>query len=501
MRRLSLLRTTALLCPALLLACWGKARRISDESGGSTPDYGGSDSSSNSPDELDDSAGGTKNNGSGGGGSEDGGATSSGGFVSGGSASGGSASGGASDVECEEKASRTLSCGTNDNGSQVQICTHGKWTDEGDCDNRFVSTWSVPSHSPFVILPLVENGNYDFRVDWGDGSLNHITAWDALNKKHVYSQGGSVTVTITGTFEGWSLGTAATDGTNFSQLVEISRFGPLVLGDTTAQFKAAHDLNITALDTPGLEHTTSLASAFESCGFSQASLAQWDVSTVTDMNQMFSLCSSFNEDIGSWDVSNVTNMASMFYQANNFNQDIGDWNVSNVTNMMSLFRNATSFNQNIGDWNVSNVTDMSTLFSTALSFNQDIGDWDVSNVTDMSAMFFVAEAFNQDIGNWDVSAVQDMAGMFLMAISFDQNIGRWDVSAVENFEGFFVPGTHFSTANYDQLLIGWSSLNLQQARLLQMGHVQYSSAGAAAHQKLIDDFAWTISDGGQLEAP
>ena len=62
------------------------------------------------------------------------------------------------------------------------------------------------------------------------------------------------------------------------------------------------------------------------------------------------------------------------------------WDVSNVTNMENLFYGATSFNQDISRWDVSNVTNMSYMF-VATSFNQDISRWDVSNVTNMSYMF------------------------------------------------------------------------------------------------------------------
>ena len=54
-------------------------------------------------------------------------------------------------------------------------------------------------------------------------------------------------------------------------------------------------------------------------------------------------------EIGDWDVSNVTNMDDMFpYSskgAESFNQPLNKWDVSNVTNMDSMFAGATSFNQ------------------------------------------------------------------------------------------------------------------------------------------------------------
>ena len=45
----------------------------------------------------------------------------------------------------------------------------------------------------------------------------------------------------------------------------------------------------------------------------------WDVSLVTEMNDLFKDKTTFNDDISSWDVSSVTNMYRMFYNADSFN--------------------------------------------------------------------------------------------------------------------------------------------------------------------------------------
>jgi surface protein len=170
------------------------------------------------------------------------------------------------------------------------------------------------------------------------------------------------------------------------------------------------------------------------------------------------------------DLSNVTDMSRMFRGVTSFNQDIGNWDVSNITNMVRMFYNASSFNQDIGNWDVSNVIYMGGIFSDASSFNQDIGNWDVSNVTNMSGMFRGASSFNQDIGNWDVSNVTTMNEMF--------------------------KGVTLSTQNYDNLLNKWSQLNLQFGVTFDGGNSKYSSNSTTARQFLIDNFGWTITDGG-----
>jgi len=257
-------------------------------------------------------------------------------------------------------------------------------------------------------------------------------------------------------------------------------------------------------------------------------LGFWNVTSVTNMSYMFAVANSFNQDIGSWDVSSVTNMADMFWAATSFNQDLGAWDVSSITDMSGMFFGATSFNQNIGSWYVSSVTDMSSMFNDASAFNQDIGAWDVSSVTDMSSMFKSTSAFNQDIGSWDVSSVTDMVSMFNNAAAFNQDIGAWDVSSVTGMRqmfrnaytfnqdisawdvssvaemsGIFSEAISFSTANYDALLNGWSSLpSLQSNVLLGAQETKYSAAASSARAKLVNDYNWTITDAGRTnEAP
>lgn len=169
-----------------------------------------------------------------------------------------------------------------------------------------------------------------------------------------------------------------------------------------------------------------------------------------------------------------------------------------TTSLQVYFRNCTNFNGAIGNWDTSNVTDMTTMFRDAEAFNQNIGSWDTSNVTDMTAMFRSTNSFNQNIGSWDTSSVTTMFRMFYESNAFDQDISSWDINQVINFGGFMQRATGLSTTNYDALLVGWEAQAPTSGININFGGSKYTagSAAATARQSLIDNYSWTITDGG-----
>ena len=70
-------------------------------------------------------------------------------------------------------------------------------------------------------------------------------------------------------------------------------------------------------------------------------IQDWDVSRVTDMEQLFENKRWFNADLSKWDVSRVTNMWRMFYGARSFNQQLCSqaWvkSVGNIEATTSIF--------------------------------------------------------------------------------------------------------------------------------------------------------------------
>lgn len=321
--------------------------------------------------------------------------------------------------------------------------------------NPFVTVWKTDnpgrSEENQIRLPLTAAGNYDFIVDWGDGTSDRIDDWESPKKVHTYAEAGTYEVKIYGRFVGWSfyhdLVLIDFKRSDSLKLLQIKRWGAMGLGESWGHFYFAIYLEITATDAPDLTGVTSLRFSFAHCYAltTVPGMMNWSMSDVTDMASLFENSINFNQAIGEWDTSNVVDMSRMFYtlhyKGSKFNQDIGRWNTSNVTTMEKMFYTSelsetSEFNQNIGGWDTSNVSNMNSMFFGAKKFNQAIGSWDVSQVTDMGTMFCSATAFNQEIGGWDTSAVVNMGGMFLRT-TFNQDIALWNVSQVTRMGQMF----------------------------------------------------------------
>jgi surface protein len=336
-------------------------------------------------------------------------------------------------------------------------------------------------------LPLVDTGEYDFIVDWGDETSNTITEWDDVNVTHTYAASGSYDISITGTMKGWSPNWSShwwsiNWNQNIIKIKNLKQWGIFSFANTDSHFAYYYDdFIITATDIPNFSDATSLEGTFAYNYYitNIPNINSWDVSTITNMKETFRQCEAFNSYIGSWDTSNVETMFYMFHLCLAFNQDIGNWDVSNVENFAGMFSIANEFNQDISRWDTSSATDMNSMFimqSHWNNFNQPIGLWDVSKVTNFNAMFMSCTGFNQPLSNWDISSAIDIDYMF------DE--------------------LTLSTTYYDDILTSWAQQDVTTGLLFRAGNSKYSLSGQDARNYLVNTKGWIIYDGGlQDEAP
>jgi len=358
----------------------------------------------------------------------------------------------------------------------------------------FITTWETTSANEEITIPThgTALSDYDFTIDWGDGTNENITGNDP-DPSHVYVNAGTYTVTISGDFT--SIRFDQSVYSNRNKIKTIEQWGGIQWTSFYKAFSNCKNLTSNATDSPDLSGVTTISYMFEYAeNFSgdlsgwntsnilymngvfvgaesfDSDLGNWDVSSVIEMEDMFNGASSFDSDLGSWDVSSVTTMKAMFVSASSFNSDINSWNVSAVTDMGAMFSGATAFDQDLSLWNVDNVTNMVSMFNGAAAFNGDISSWNTTNVTDMAAMFEGAENFNSDISTWNVSAVTDMSKMFKDASSFNSDIGAWNTTNVTNMVRMFQDASAFN-----QVLSLWNVANVTSMKNMFSGAENFNS--------------------------
>lgn len=178
----------------------------------------------------------------------------------------------------------------------------------------------------------------------------------------------------------------------------------------------------------------------------------------------------------------------------------------NITDMFLILdgvgATSTRYNENVGGWKTGNVTDLSYAFGYAYPFaGTGLQYWDVSKVTNFRwCFYFCYLAFTgAEVVNWNTAAATDFSYMFNACNQFSADISGWnweniiDATAMINNAGGL-----WSTANYDKLLISIASQSVKDTVPFGVGGTKYSSAAASAHDHLVNDHGWNISDGGMV---
>ena len=191
------------------------------------------------------------------------------------------------------------------------------WTisDQGfDPDLRFTFTWRTTAASQTLTLPLPEGPsgsehNYDFTVDWGDGSdKSTITAHNDSDRSHTYTNSGTYTVKIAGLVEAWRFHLQS--DTFKQRLRTITNLGDVGWKNLNGAFRGC--TNLTTVEGGNVSEVTDMSQMFRYATSATPNVANWDTSSVTNMSEMFDRAASAEPDMSQWDFGNVTNMTEMF---------------------------------------------------------------------------------------------------------------------------------------------------------------------------------------------
>ena len=362
----------------------------------------------------------------------------------------------------------------------------------------FITTWQTSAANESITIPTAGDG-YNYTVNWGDNSTDNNTytgAEAAAAATHEYATSGTYTVTISGAFPrirfSQLINSRLTSTLATGQIRTVEQWGDQAWTSMESAFAGCSDLTFNTTDAPDLSGVMDMSHMFRESSF-KGDISDWNVSSVTNMYWMFGE-SSFNGNISNWNVSSVTDMRVMFYLSP-FNGDISKWNTSSVTRMADMFNNNAAFNGDISNWNVSSVTNMDRMFLSSSSFNGDISKWNTSSVTSTKDMFH-GSSFNQDLSEWNVSSVTDMRQMFRSS-PFNQDLSKWDISSVTQMTAMFRSNSSISSENYDKLLIGWSTLDEDEAQIPSTiiffsAPKRYSCRGKMGRDTLTMRYRWRI---------
>jgi hypothetical protein len=204
--------------------------------------------------------------------------------------------------------------------------------------------------------------------------------------------------------------------------------------------------------------TTMRAAFAKAAMFEGAGLATWDTSAVTDLFDTFYNAGTMNASMVNWDVSKVQNMQSLFSGAVKFEgAGLASWNTSAVTSLRNTF-GAGKMNADMASWIVSKVTDMERTFNRATQFEgAGLASWDTSAVTSLHRTFEGARVMNSNLASWIVSKVNDMQSTFHGAANFEGGgLESWNVTAVLDMAGTFNGASSLNSCNKRKIADAWA---------------------------------------------
>ena len=109
------------------------------------------------------------------------------------------------------------------------------------------------------------------------------------------------------------------------------------------------DADLNVIDVSAITNMDGLFHMFKK-DIRNINISKWDVSGVTDMDDMFFKCTNFNCDLSKWDVSNVESCHYMFYGCKKFNSDLSGWKLNKIHVDMDFMFDGCASLKKIPSW-------------------------------------------------------------------------------------------------------------------------------------------------------
>ena len=365
--------------------------------------------------------------------------------------------------------------------------------------NRFVTRWEFTEDNYVFTLPLKRDLNYNFIVDWGDGTnTSELRSYSDTDKSHTYDSPGEYIITITGKCEGFlNSRFNGLVGPHSNELLEVIRFGSMGWKDLSFAF--SNNSNLEKVHGGDMSLVKDMSYMFDGAAKATPDTHGWDTSKVRNMSFMFRGALSANPDTSGWNTAKVTRMEYMFSGASSARPETSSWNTAQVIRMEHMFSQASSANPDTRDWDTSRVINMTSMFYQATQANPDTRGWNMAQVTSISNMFYEAVNAEPNVLSWETSKVEQMSSVFYRATKANPDISSWDMSQVKDVR-HMLTGSNISSENYSNFLISLAGSlpeNIaSQRKIVFFGNkIKYNSQAVSSRQTLVNN-GWSVFDGG-----
>ena len=225
----------------------------------------------------------------------------------------------------------------------------------------FISEWSISLGGTTIELPLTSEGNYNFTVDYGDGSsIKTVTSYNDFDAKHTYASAGLYTITIQGLLDRFSFAEKPASKNLIKKVVSLGSTG---LKKLDGAFKNC--LNLELVEAGEVSQVNSMHGAFENAIKVKLKISNWDTSISVVMSKLFSGASEANPDVSQWNMSNTWFMDDLFKNAVKANPDVSQWDTSSAFFIKEMFSGATKANPDVSQWDLGSVYNIENIFNAS----------------------------------------------------------------------------------------------------------------------------------------
>ena len=249
--------------------------------------------------------------------------------------------------------------------------------------------------------------------------------WDTGNVTNFRALFSGCTSLTSLDVSGWDTSSATTFRNLFYNCNKLKNIVGIGNWDTSS----VTDMDQTFLDCMSLEeldvgswnvsNVTDMSFLFRGCfTLEELNIDNWNTGKVVEFNSMFSSNSQNSGNmnlkklpVANWNMSSATDISYMFYGCGNVTEvDLSKWNVSKVTTMYHTFADCNKMERyNFSGWNTESLQIMDGIFNSNLALKVvDVSDFDTANVTDFDQVFDGCTSLEQIIGldKWDTSKGQ-----------------------------------------------------------------------------------------------